>query len=181
MFQFSLITKQPYECTTQAYQVHSFENSSCPENTLDRYPHIFTQYPSWFVENTGAQETPAVPQFKKTEKDIQQVSFPQSILHSCLRIKLEEKKKKNQARHKSQISVEVNSSFVISWNKTAMDLFIYFKLRKLLLTPETFKQPLLHVWELDYRESTIYFLFFHEICHLIWKPKRCYTNITDCS
>lgn len=31
---------------------------------------------------------------KKTEKEIQQVSFPQSILHSCLRIKLEEKKKR---------------------------------------------------------------------------------------
>lgn len=68
MFQFSLITKQPYECTRQAYQVHAFENSSCPENTLDRYPHIFIQYPSWFVENTGAQETPAVPQFKKNRE-----------------------------------------------------------------------------------------------------------------
>lgn len=33
------------------------------------------------------------PSLKK-EKEIQQVSFPQSILHSCLRIKLEEKKKK---------------------------------------------------------------------------------------
>lgn len=93
-------------------------------------------YPSRFVGNTGIQEeTPAVPQLKKQKQRPSRSLFPS--LYSTLVCGLNNNNNNNN-RHKTQISVEVNSSLVISWNKTAMDLFIYFKLRKLLLTPETF-------------------------------------------
>jgi len=71
------MTKQHYEHAKQAYQVHVFEKSGSPENIFDRYPNVFAQYPSWFVENTGIQEAaPAVPQLKKQKQRPSKSLFP---------------------------------------------------------------------------------------------------------